>query len=111
MHGMRLVQAHLAELMIEGVKDRDLVGPLEQVHSIIDKNEWHLLGPTLVARGRIALPGQRNLAEPLHHFCRPGLQDRIGVIADQLVDTANAGLRASPTHPVPHRTGTRCRRL
>src|SRR6516164_4130659 len=58
MRRMRLVQAHLAELMIERIKDRDLIGLLEQVHSIIDENEWHLLGPTLVARGWIGLAGQ-----------------------------------------------------
>ena len=59
--------------MIVGVKDGDLVRLLEHLHSIIDENEGHLLGPTLVARGRIALAGQRNLAELLHHFRRLGL--------------------------------------
>ena len=107
MRGVRLVQAHLAELMIEGIEDGDPVGLLEQLHSIIDENEWHLLGPALVARGRIVLAGQRALAEPLHDFGGPRLQDRIGIIADQLVDAADAGLRAGPAHPVPHRTGTR----
>ena len=54
---MRLVHPHLTELMIEGVKEGDLIGLLEQLHSIIYKNEGHLLGPTLVARGRIPLTG------------------------------------------------------
>src|SRR5215467_10173305 len=53
---MRLVQAHLAELMIKGIKNGDFGRSLENLHSKICNNERHLLGPTLVARGRIPLP-------------------------------------------------------
>jgi hypothetical protein len=87
---MRLVHPHLAELMIEGVKDGDFVRPLEHLLSTVYRNEGHAFGPTLVARGRKALTGQRNLAELLQDFRRPELQDRIGVIADQLVAIADA---------------------
>ena len=76
---MRLVQAHFAELMVEGVKDRDRGRLLKHLHSKIRENEGYLLGPTLVARGRIALSSQRNLAELSDDRRRPGLQDRIGV--------------------------------
>jgi hypothetical protein len=44
----------------------------------------------------------------LHDFRRLGLQDRIGVIADQLVEVAPAVGQARLVH---HRTGTRWRRL
>ena len=44
----------------------------------------------------------------LHDFRRLGLQDRIGVIADQLVDVARRRWAARPVH---HRAGTRWRRL
>src|SRR5580692_10089417 len=50
---MRRVHAHLTELMIEGVKEGDFVRLLEQLHSIIGKNERHSFGPTLIARSRI----------------------------------------------------------
>jgi hypothetical protein len=49
---MRLVHAHLTELMIEGVKEGDLVRLLEQLHSIIGKNKRHSFGPTY---GRVQL--------------------------------------------------------
>jgi len=89
---MRPVHAYLAELMIEGIKDADFVRLLKHLHSKIRDNPGHPFGPTLVARGRIAFARQRNFAELLHDLRRPGLQDRIGVIADQLRGITHAGL-------------------
>src|SRR6266550_240500 len=52
--GMLYVHAHMADLMINGIENGDLVGLLEDLQSIGRKNEWHPSGPTLVARSRIA---------------------------------------------------------
>ena len=46
-------------------------------------------------------------ARLLHGFCRPRFQDRIGVIADELIDVAHA----IAARPVGHWAGARCRRL
>ena len=46
-------------------------------------------------------------ARLLHGFCRPRFQDRIGVIADELIDVAHA----IATRPIGHRAGARWRRL
>jgi hypothetical protein len=44
-----MVHAHVADLMIVPIKDRDLVRLLEHLHSPIPKNVGHGFGPTLVA--------------------------------------------------------------
>jgi hypothetical protein len=51
---MRLVHAYVTDLMIIVIKDRDLVWPLQQLHSTTGKDIRHPLGRTLVARVRIA---------------------------------------------------------
>src|SRR6516165_8333982 len=105
---MRLVHPHLSELMIERVKNGDILRLLDDLHSTIYRNEGHSFGPTLVAWGRIALAGHRNLAQLLHDLRRPRLQDRIAIIADQLAAIAHSGSRSClHARPVPHRAGTR----
>src|SRR5262249_32145872 len=100
---MRLVQAHLAELMIKRIKDRDFVHLLENLHSKICNKERYLFGPTLVARGGVALTGQRHVTELLHDVRGPRLQDRIVEIADQLGAIASAGLRSfDPSRRISH---------
>jgi hypothetical protein len=76
---MRLVQAHVADLMIIGIKDGDLVRLLQQLRWAIRENERHPCGPTLVARVRIAYPLQPEFTVPFYDLRRLGLQDRIGV--------------------------------
>jgi hypothetical protein len=51
-------------------------GDEQILHSVIGENKRHLLGPALIARSRIALPGQRQLAFrniSAAHGCRTGL--------------------------------------
>jgi hypothetical protein len=40
---MRLVHAHVADFMIEPIKDVNLVRPLEHLHSTVCENEGHPL--------------------------------------------------------------------
>ena len=109
---MRHIHPHLSKLMIERIEDRDFVWPLDNLHAKREGNKRQSFGPTLVAGRWIAFAGQRNLAEFLHHFRRPGLQDRIGVIADQLKIITNASLRSlAQARPVPDRAGARQRWL
>ena len=100
---MRLVHAHMADLMIVGIKDGDLVRLLHQLRWAIRKNERHAFGPTLVARVRIAYAVQPEFSVLFHDLRRLRLQDRIGVIAVKLEDVAGA-VRAA--RPVDQRRGT-----
>src|SRR5258708_39115267 len=100
---MRLVQAYMTALMIIGVGNRDFVRLLEHLYSDIPKNEWYPAGPTLITRGRIGHAAQSDFAGFFHHLRCFGLQNRIGVITDQLVVIAHA----VPTRKVPDRTGPR----
>src|SRR6266550_720296 len=63
---MRLVHAHIADLMIVRIDDGDLVRSLEHLHSNVPKNKGHSSGPTLIARSRIWHSGQRDFAMSLH---------------------------------------------
>jgi hypothetical protein len=58
--------------------------------------------------GRIGHARQRNLALLFHHIGGLRLQDRIGIVADQLVGVA---LAAAQARPVPHRTRAGRRRV
>jgi hypothetical protein len=49
---MNFVEANMADLVVEVIKDRDLVRLPEYLDSHILKNVGHSFGPTLVARGR-----------------------------------------------------------
>jgi hypothetical protein len=109
---MLLVQAHLAELMVERVEDRHFVRTLHDLHAEICENERHLLGPALVPRRWIAFASPRNLAGLPHHLGRPRLQDRIGMIAHQLAAVADPGLRSrDDARPVYQRAGPRQRQF
>ena len=105
---MRLVQAHAAHFVAVAVDHRDLVRLLQHLHQEIPEDVRHALRPALVAGGWIALPRQRDFAVLLHDFRRRGLEDRVGVIADQLAEVRHPVARA---RPVEHRAGTRQRRL
>jgi hypothetical protein len=89
---MRLVQAHPANFVILTIQDRYLVRLLNHLHLYTLENKRHRFGPALVGRVRIGDAGERNFAEPLYELRRPGLQDRIGVVPDQLIIVA---------HPMP----------
>ena len=83
-------------------------GSLNHLDADVPKNERHASRPTLVARGRIGQhAGERYVPVLLYHISRLGFQDRIGVIADQLVVVA----AAVPSGPVCHRAGTRQRQF
>src|SRR5215470_6803182 len=86
---MRLVQAYPANFVILTVQDRDLVRLLNHLHLYTLENERHRFGPALVGRVRITNAGERNFAELLYDLRRPGLQDRIGVVPDQLIIVAD----------------------
>src|SRR5215471_11570240 len=102
--GMRLVHAHVADLMIVSIKDDDLVRQLHQLRWAIRKNERHPYGPTLVARVRIAYALQPKLSVAFHDLRRLGLEDWVGVIAGKLEDIAGA---VGAAGPVDQRRGTR----
>ena len=50
MRGMSLVQAHVADFMIEDIQDRDAVRLLEHLHAEVIKDERHPAGPALIDR-------------------------------------------------------------
>src|SRR5947208_15699371 len=104
---MRLVHADLAEFMILFVNERELVRPLQHLEPKILVNEWYGLWPALVGRARSNLAGQRDVAVLLDGFGRPRLQDRIAVVADQVVVVAGA----LESRLVRHRRGTGRQRL
>src|SRR5882672_12591559 len=99
---MRLVQAHVADLMIVAIKDGDLVRLLQQLRWAIRKNERHPCRPTLVARVRIAYAIEPEFTVPFHDLHRLRFQDRIGVVAGKLEDVAGA---VQPARPVDQRGG------
>ena len=103
-----LVHAHVAHLIALAVDHRDVIGRLEHLHQEIPKHVWHAARPALIAGRRIALAGERYIAVLLDHFGRLGLQNRIGVIADQRLEIGHA---IATARAVRHRAGTRCRRL
>jgi hypothetical protein len=45
---MGLVQAHMADFMIEDIQDRDVVRLLEHLHAEVIKDEGHAAGSALV---------------------------------------------------------------
>jgi hypothetical protein len=104
--GVRGIHAHMAQFMALAVDHQDVVRPLEDLQQEVPKNVGHPTGPTLVARSRIPSAGQRNVAVLLHDCGCLGLQNRVGVIADQLVEVGHA---VGAARPVRHRAGTRCR--
>ena len=89
MRGMARVQPHAAH-MIAVVDHGDPVRLLDHRHLGLLENERRWKRPALVRRVAIGDALQRQLAEMLHHICRPGLQNRILVISDQLVVVADA---------------------
>ncbi len=78
---MRLIHAHLAKFI--PIKDGDLIRLLEHQHCNAVEDVGNRFGPTLYGRARRAGAAQLHFAVLLHGLRRPGLQDRIGVIADQ----------------------------
>jgi hypothetical protein len=104
---MRLIHAHASDIRPLVVNDRDLVRLLEHLHSEVLVDIRHGFGPTLVGRTRKSHARQRDFAVLLHDCGRPWFQDRIGVIADQLVVVAHAVAPRS----VRHRAGSRRWRL
>ena len=73
----------------------------DNLDSDIPKYERYPAGPTLIARKRGRYPGQLDIAVHFHSLCGFRLQDRIGVIADKLIEVGSA---VAP-HSVRHGTG------
>jgi hypothetical protein len=79
-----------------------MVGLLDDLDAGVPKYEWDPAGPTLIARKRGRYPDQLDIAVLFHGLCGFGLQDRISVIADKLIEIG----RAVAPHSVRHRAGT-----
>jgi hypothetical protein len=108
LRGMIRVHAHVAHFGALAVDHQNAVRPLEDLHQEIPEDVRHAARPTLIARRRIAVAGQRHLTVLLHDVGRPALQDRIGEVADELLEVSDA---VGPSRSVEHRARTRCRRL
>ena len=80
---MRCVKTHVPHVMIGLVDQDDLARRLHYLHFRVAQDVGRLLRPAFAARRRIAVAAARDLGVPLHLFRGPGLQDGIGVIADQ----------------------------
>jgi hypothetical protein len=87
---MRLVHAHLAELMIVGIQDKDLVRGLYYLRWAFRKIERWPSRPTLVARVRVADAIDPEFSVLFNDLRRLGLQDRVRIIAVKLEDIAGA---------------------
>jgi hypothetical protein len=105
---MILVHAHMAHFRALAIDHQNAVRSLEDLHQEIPENVRHAARPTLVARRRIAFAGHRDFTVLLHDLGRPGLQDRIGVITDELLEVRNA---VGPPRSVAHGAGPCRRRL
>src|SRR3954463_15267066 len=99
--GMRLVHAYVADFVAVAIDHRDLVRLLQHLHAEIPEDKRHTSGPTLVAWSLIDGSRQGNFAVLLHDVSRVGLQDGIGVIADELVPIAWTVVGTA--RPVSHR--------
>src|SRR6185503_5650090 len=104
--GVLRIHANVPDLMIVLIDDDDLVGLLEHLHAERE-HEWYAVRPTLVARIVKAVKGDRLFAELLDPRRSLRLQNRIGVIADQLLDIVH------PVAPrsVRERRGSGCQRF
>src|ERR1051326_6676427 len=108
MCGMLCVQAHMADFMIVGVDDRDLVLFLKHLHADVDgKHIRNAARPTLIAGRRVGPSGARHLAMLLHDLGGLRLQDWTAVVADEFVWIA----RSIPQGQISYRTGTGLGRL
>ena len=75
---MRLVHAHVTDLMIVAVKDDDLLRLLNRHRCAARKSERYATGPTLVARSRIAFALERDFAVAFHDAAASGF--KIGLV-------------------------------
>ena len=106
--GMLVIHAHPAHFMILVEQHDDPVRQLQHRHGHVLEQERHGLGPALIAGVRIGHASQRQVALIPHDIRRPGLQDRIRVVADQLGIVARAVI--GPPRLVRHRPRPRRRR-
>ena len=81
---MGLVHAHVPDIVIICVKDRDFVFLLQHLHTDVPKHEGNAARPTPVAGRRIGNFFLGNFAVLFHHLGRLGFQDRVGEVAHQL---------------------------
>ena len=105
---MRLVHADAAGFVALAVDHRDVILRRQHLHREVPEDVRHALGPALIARRRIADARARQLAVLLHNLRGVGLQDGIGVIADQLLKVRDA---IGTARRVEHRSRTRSGRL
>src|SRR6516164_5847120 len=100
---MGIVHAYLSEIAIVGIE----VGLLDDLDADVPKYERDPAGPTLIARKRGRHPGRLDIAMLFNGLRGFGLQYRIGVIADKLIEVG----RAVAPHSVRHRARARNWRL
>ena len=101
---MRLVQPHRAEVAVVRIDEGDLVRLLQQIDIEVPEEVGQGVLQTHVVRVRENPAGRRDFAELLDHLRRLWLQNRVGVIADHLVEVAGAG---GQPRLVSHRARTR----
>src|SRR5579864_1485684 len=109
------IQPDMPDLSIMSVEDYDVVLPLDHLHALLDgKEKRRRIGPALVAGIGHIVTAFRIFAVFLHHGGGFGLEDRIGVVADQRYGIAigggPAGIRAEPPQ-IDDWTWARIRRL
>ena len=85
---MRLVHAHVPDLVVIGIEDRDPVRPLQHLHADVPQDKWHAAGPALVARRRIGHAGRRDFTVLSDDIRSVRLEDRVRIVADELVVVA-----------------------
>src|SRR5262245_39648693 len=102
------IHTHAADLVILHVKDDDLVPLLDQLNFTLPQYVRRGLRPTLVARIGKGRAAKRNLSAFLQYLRSFGLQDRIGIVADQL---AEATLAVGQARCIRYRAGTVFRRV
>ena len=78
---------------------------LKYLNAGIPKYKRHSTGPTLVVRRRIWSSSHRDFTVSFHNFCGLGLQNRIRVIANELINIAYA-VRARTCHCHARRLST-----
>ena len=104
---MLLIQPHMPVVIVVRINQGDPIGLLQHPHAEIPEQIRQRVLQAHVVRIRIGDAGRRDFAELLDRLCGRGLEDRIGVIADQHAEIAGAGWQPGL---VPHRPRTRQRR-
>src|SRR5262245_16272500 len=99
---MARVHAHMPNLMIELVQDRDFIGLLNELYLKLADDLGNRMRPALIERIGKNVAAKRDFAKPFDRLRGGGFKDWIAIIADNLVEIAHAARKAGL---VDHRTG------